>query len=70
MASAYKKFVAPNNPPPAQVTHKGGKGKGRPKGLRVLEKNSLKGKSFILYPAPEEANHDLLIAASDTRQPG
>ena len=29
MASAYKKFLASNNPPPAQITYKGGKGKGK-----------------------------------------
>jgi hypothetical protein len=61
MASTYTKFVTPNNPPPTQVTHKGGKGKGRTKGARMPEKHSFKGKSFILYPAPEEVNHDLLM---------
>ncbi len=25
------------------------------------EKHSFQGKSFILYPAPEEVNHDLLM---------
>jgi hypothetical protein len=61
MASAYKKYVAPNNPPSAQATHKGDKGKGGNKGMRMPEKHSFKGKSFILYPAPEEVNHDLLM---------
>jgi hypothetical protein len=63
MASAYKKFLAPNNPPPAQTTYKGGKGKGKgnSKGLRIPERHSIHGKSFILYPAPEEVNHDLLM---------
>jgi hypothetical protein len=61
MASAYKKFVAPNNPPPAQATHKGGKGKGRIKGMRMPEKHPSKGKWVTLYPAPEEVNHDLLM---------
>jgi hypothetical protein len=63
MASAYKKFLAPNNPPSAQTTYKGGKGKGKgkSKGLRIPERHSIRGKSFILYPAPEEVNHDLLM---------
>jgi hypothetical protein len=63
MASAYKKFLAPNNPPPAQTTYKGGKGKGKgkSKGLQIPERHSILGKSFILYPAPEEVNHDLLV---------
>jgi hypothetical protein len=63
MPSAYKKFAAPSNPPPAQTTYKGGKGKGkgRTKGTRIPEKHSFQGKQFILYPAPEEVNHDLLM---------
>ncbi len=63
MASAYKKFVAPSNPPPAQTTYKGGKGKGKrgAKRTQMPEKHSFQGKSFILYPAPEEVNHDLLM---------
>jgi hypothetical protein len=61
MASAYKKFVAPNSPSPAQTTHKGGKGKGKAKGMRMPKKHHFKWKSFILYPTPEEVNHDLLI---------
>ncbi len=61
MASAYKKFVAPNNPPSAQATHKGGKGKGKTKGTRTPERHSFKGKSLTLYPAPEEVSHDLLM---------
>jgi hypothetical protein len=68
MASAYKKFAAPINPPPAQTTYKGGKGKGkgRTKGMRMPEKHSSQGKSFILYPAPEEVNHDLLMLPHPT----
>jgi hypothetical protein len=61
LASAYKKFVAPNNPPSAQAAHKGGKGKGRIKGMRMLDKHHAKGKWVTLYPAPEEVGHDLLM---------
>ncbi len=61
MASAYKKFVAPNNPPTAQATRKGGKGKGRIKGMQIPEQHHSKGKWVTLYPAQEEASHDLLM---------
>ncbi len=63
MASAYKKFLAPNDPPPAHTTYKGGKGKGKgkSKGLRMPERHSIRGKPFTLYPAPDEVNHDLLM---------
>ncbi len=66
MSSAYKKFVAPNNPPPAQATHKGGKGKGRTKGMRVPDRQHSKGKWVTLYPAPEEVSHDLLMLPHPT----
>jgi hypothetical protein len=66
MASAYKKCVAPNNPPSVQAAYKGGKGKGRIKG-RMSEKQHVKGKWVTLYPAPEKINHDADAVASGTR---
>ncbi len=60
IASAYKKFVAPNNPSSVQAAHKGGKGKGKGKG-RMTDRQNIKGRWVNLYPAPEEINHDLLM---------
>jgi hypothetical protein len=60
IASAYKKFVAPNNPSSVQGAHKGGKSKGKGKG-RMLDRQYITGRWVNLYPAPEEINHDLLM---------
>jgi hypothetical protein len=60
MASAYKKFVAPNDPPSVQAAYRGGKGRGRIKG-RMSDRQHSKEKWVTLYPAPEEISHDMLM---------
>jgi hypothetical protein len=57
LASAYKKFLDRNNPPPVSATSKGGKGKGKGKF------NMIGGNQKARWPSPktEETDYDLLM---------
>ena len=57
LASAYKSYLGRNNPAPARITSKGGKGKG--KGKYGASSNAQR--SSWLFPKPEITDYDLLM---------